>query len=61
LRCLNAKEIDLKAISWGDQNMWARYRNANRIMEKYQGQGQAGAMACAAELAQAGLKENARW
>jgi hypothetical protein len=61
LRCLNAKEIELRPISWDDQNMWARYYSAQRIMTKYQGQGQAGAMACAAELAQAGLKENARW
>ena len=32
-----------------------------RIMNRYQGQGQQGALACAAELADAGFKGNARW
>lgn len=32
-----------------------------RIMNRYQGQGQQGALACAAELADAGYKANARW
>lgn len=31
------------------------------IMNKYAGQGQQGALACAAEMADAGFKENARW
>jgi len=31
------------------------------ILQKYAGQGEAGAFACGAELATAGLKENARW
>jgi hypothetical protein len=61
LRCLNAKVIGLQASSWADQSMWDRYRSATQIMAKYQGQGQTGAMACAAELAAAGLKGNARW
>jgi len=61
LRCLNAKVIGIQATSWADPNMWDRYRRATQIMTKYQGQGQAAAIACAAELAQAGLKENARW
>ncbi len=61
LRCLNAKVIGLQASSWADQGMWDRYRSATQIMAKYQGQGQTGAMACAAELAAVGLKENARW
>ena len=32
-----------------------------RILNRYAGQGQAGALACAAELADAGYKENAQW
>jgi hypothetical protein len=31
------------------------------IVDRYKGQGQTGAIACAAELAKAGLKANARW
>lgn len=31
------------------------------ILDKYAGQGQKGALACAAELADAGFKENAQW
>ena len=33
----------------------------NAIMTRYQGQGHKGALACAAELADAGYKGNARW
>ena len=61
LRCLNASRIDLEPSSWSDPSMSARYHKAMEILFKYEGQGQSAAMVCAAELAQAGLKANARW
>jgi hypothetical protein len=33
----------------------------NDIIQKYAGQGRKGSLACAAEMARAGYKENARW
>jgi hypothetical protein len=37
------------------------FEPVNTILNNYAGQGQRGAMACAAELAKAGFKRNARW
>lgn len=36
-------------------------RDLEEIIDRYAGQGQSGAIACAAELAEAGFKANARW
>ena len=51
LRMLNAQKIELLMAPTAVQT----------ILDKYAGQGQKGALACAAELADAGFKENARW
>lgn len=58
LRCLNARLIMLGNPK---PEMQQRLLLARGIMGKYQGQGRPAAVACAAELAAAGLKENARW
>jgi hypothetical protein len=38
-----------------------RLQQLEEILNRYKGQGQSGAIACAAEMAQAGFKGNARW
>lgn len=38
-----------------------RVNDINNILQKYAGQGQKGALACAVELSDAGFKENAQW
>ena len=52
LRCLNAKKM-WQGTRW-PREVWD-------ILQKYLGQGQSGAIACAAELAAARFKSNARW
>lgn len=58
LRTLNAKFIRLMRRTWDFGDTVER---AQDIVTRYQGQGQSAVVACAAELAAAGLKENARW
>ena len=61
LRSLVSSRIDL---SPRDANTWVltqKRRTAEEILNRYAGQGAAGAFACGAELASAGYKENARW
>jgi hypothetical protein len=60
LRLLQAKKLIL------DLNQQSMLPNSNpkrcfEILKRYEGQGEAGAFACGAELATAGYKENARW
>jgi hypothetical protein len=50
LRCLNAQRIVVY-----------RQPKIQMILNRYAGQGEAGAFECGAELASAGFKENARW
>ena len=60
LRLLNAAKI---TVAYPGTDVYVR-RNGHKaadILNRYAGQGEAGAFACGAELASAGLKENARW
>ena len=52
LRCLLAKKV----VTTKPENS-----TVQDILNQYAGQGEAGAFACGAELASAGLKDNARW
>lgn len=60
LRLLNAARIDL-GIKQEFEPESSPAQTCLRILRKFQGQGEAGAFLCGAELAAAGLKENARW
>ena len=53
LRCLLAKKVEFDPKP--------RNKTIETILNKYAGQGEAGAFACGAELAAAGFKANARW
>jgi hypothetical protein len=53
LRCLLANKI----VFWPVE----KDKTVEDILNRYAGQGEAGAFACGAELAAAGYKENARW
>ena len=53
LRALNAKKIEFNPLL-DDPTL-------KEILNRYAGQGEAGAFACGAELATAGYKENAQW
>jgi hypothetical protein len=55
LRLLQAKKLQLSL--WHNDQA----RTVVDILNIYAGQGQKGAIACAAELAQAGFKANAKW
>jgi hypothetical protein len=60
LRLLNAAKI---TVAYPGTDVYVR-RNGQKaadILNGYAGQGEAGAFACGAELASAGLKDNARW
>lgn len=59
LRCLNFDRVEI----FDQFNILneQQYDSINRILNQHAGQGQQGALACAAELADAGFKENARW
>ena len=60
LRLLNAQRIHVGTPGAG----YSRHRPfepVNKILNTYAGQGHAGALACAAELADAGYKANAQW
>jgi len=69
-------QVDLCRFTWYPQQPLLRLLHAKRlqlgipdnparkvvdILKNYAGQGQKGALACAAELAKAGFKDNARW
>jgi len=60
LRLLNAARIDL-GIKQETEPESSPAQTCLRILRKFQGQGEAGAFLCGAELAASGLKENARW
>jgi hypothetical protein len=60
LRCLASKQ----GVMFLDKNTRVQTGDAQKvaaILNRYAGQGEAGAFACGAELASAGFKENARW
>ena len=57
LRTLNSKG-PIKLVSASEKPVPEQVR---QILNRYAGQGQQGALACAAELADAGFKGNARW
>ncbi len=59
LRLLQAKRIQLGITQMTPADNPAR--KVVDILKNYAGQGQKGALACAAELAKAGFKDNARW
>ena len=56
LRLLVAEEIEIR-----DPRNNKLFEPVQSILNRYAGQGSAGAFACGAELATAGYKENARW
>lgn len=60
LRLLNAEEIHVSSPGPGYSHITA-FQPVHDILNKYAGQGKAGALKCAAELIRAGFKENARW
>jgi len=60
LSLLNAKEIALESKVGADYTD-ATVAQVAAILNRYAGQGEAGAFECGAELATAGFKENARW
>lgn len=59
LRLLQAERIQLSITQMTPADNPAR--KVVDILKNYAGQGQKGALACAAELAAAGFKDNARW
>ena len=61
LRSLVASRVDLSHRDSWTWDLAKKKRTAEEILNRYAGQGEAGAFACGAELASAGLKENARW
>jgi hypothetical protein len=56
LRCLGAQHIHIRT-----EDGSVMEQPLTDILQKYAGQGRAGAIACAAELIRAGYKGNARW
>ena len=61
LRSLVATRVDFTPQNLNTWELTQKMRTAQEILNRYAGQGEAGAFACGAELASAGLKDNARW
>lgn len=60
LRLLNAAKIDV-GINQEVAPASSPVQRCWQILKRFQGQGEAGAFSCGAELAAEGFKENARW
>ncbi len=61
LRSLYSQSIKFTKEQSLPTSFWPQINQVSFIMNKYAGQGKAGVIKCAAELAKAGFKENARW
>ena len=61
LRSLVSPRIELDRPQYETWESVHQRRQVEQILRSYAGQGQSGALACAAELADAGFKGNARW
>lgn len=60
LQLVNAESVNIGSPGLGYERL-KPYEPVNSIINKYTGQGKAGAIKAAAELVKAGFKDNARW
>jgi hypothetical protein len=60
LRLVDAENVHIGSTGFG-YDRYKRYEPVDAIINKYVGQGKAGAIKAAAELVKLGFKDNARW